>query len=86
MPNISAMISQSSPPGRQGAMLGLNMAAGSGARILGPIVAGFTFTYLGRDWPFWTGALLTVPAALMAINAGRALRRWRADNAPVLAS
>ncbi|HTI65921.1 MAG TPA: MFS transporter [Caulobacteraceae bacterium] len=87
MPNISAMISQASPPGRQGAMLGLNMAAGSGARIVGPIVAGFTFTYLGPAWPFWTGALLTVPAAWVAINAGRALNRWRAEqSAPALAS
>jgi MFS family permease len=79
MPNISAMISQSSPHGRQGSMLGLNMAAGSAARILGPIVAGFAYTYVGHNWPFWIGAALTVPAAVMAANAGRALRRWRAD-------
>jgi MFS family permease len=81
MPNISAMISHSSPPGRQGSMLGLNMAAGSAARILGPIVAGFAFTYVGHDWPFWIGAALTVPAAVMAANAGRALKRWRAGEA-----
>lgn len=79
MPNISAMISHSSPAGRQGSMLGLNMAAGSGARIVGPIVAGFTFTYLGPDWPFWTGAALTVPAAIVAARAGRALARWRGE-------
>jgi MFS family permease len=62
-------------------MLGLNMAAGSAARILGPIVAGFAYTYVGHNWPFWIGATLTVPAAVMAANAGRALRRWRADQA-----
>lgn len=87
MPNISSMISQSSPAGQQGSMLGLNMAAGSGARIVGPMVAGFTFTYLGHDWPFWTAAVLTVPAAVMAMNAGRALKRSRAEpSAPALAS
>lgn len=75
MPNISAMISRASPPDRQGAMLGLNMASSSVARIFGPIFAGALFSGLGHDWPFLIGALLTVPAAVMAINAGRAMRR-----------
>ncbi|WP_449252835.1 MFS transporter [Brevundimonas naejangsanensis] len=74
MPNISAMISRSSPPDRQGAMLGLNMAAGSMARIVGPIVAGVLYSAVGPNWPFLAGAALTVPAAAMAINAGRAVR------------
>jgi MFS family permease len=78
MPNISAVISRSTAPDRQGAMLGLNMAAGSIARILGPIGAGALFSGLGHDWPFLVGALLTVPAAIMAINAGRAMRRQAA--------
>ena len=75
MPNISALISRASPPDRQGAMLGLNMAAGSMARIFGPMVAGVLYSAAGADWPFLVGAALTVPAAVMAINAGRAARR-----------
>jgi len=75
MPNISAMISRASPPDRQGAMLGLNMASSSVARIFGPMIAGALFSGLGHDWPFLVGALLTIPAAVMAINAGRAIRR-----------
>ncbi|MBX9576788.1 MAG: MFS transporter [Caulobacteraceae bacterium] len=78
MPNISAIISRATPPDRQGAMLGLNMAAGSVARIFGPIVAGVLFSSLGADWPFLVGAALTVPAAIMAVNAGRAMRRQSA--------
>jgi len=74
MPNISALISRSTPPDRQGAMLGLNMASGSVARIFGPVYAGLLFSVLGHDWPFLVGAALTVPAAVMAINAGRAFR------------
>lgn len=74
MPNISALISRSSPPDAQGAMLGLNMAASSGARIFGPIVAGAVFSTVGHDWPFLFGAFLTLPAAVMALNAGRAFR------------
>jgi MFS transporter, DHA1 family, tetracycline resistance protein len=72
MPNISAMISRASPPDRQGAMLGLNMAASSSGRIVGPIAAGAMFSGLGHDWPLAVGAALMVPAAIMAINAGRA--------------
>ncbi|SPU42196.1 MFS transporter [Brevundimonas diminuta] len=79
MPNISALISRSSPPDRQGAMLGLNMAAGSMARIVGPMVAGVLYSAVGPDWPFLVGAVLTVPAAMMAINAGRAARRRAAQ-------
>lgn len=75
MPNISAMISRSTPPDRQGAMLGLNMASGSIARIFGPMIAGALFSGLGHDWPFLVGAALTVPAAIMALNAGRAFKR-----------
>ena len=74
MPNITALISRSVDPGRQGAMLGLNMAASSSARIFGPIAAGAIFSGIGHDWPFLIGAALTVPAAVMAINAGRAFR------------
>jgi MFS transporter, DHA1 family, tetracycline resistance protein len=74
MPNISAMISRASPPDQQGAMLGLNMASSSVARIFGPMVAGALFSGMGHDWPFLIGALLTVPAAVMAINAGRVIR------------
>ena len=79
MPNISAMISRATSPDEQGAMLGLNMAASSSARILGPIAAGAVFSGVGHDWPFLIGAAFTVPAAVMAINAGRVARRIEAE-------
>ena len=75
MPNVSALISRSVDPDQQGAMLGRNMAAGSAARIFGPIVAGMIYSGLGLDWPFLLSAALSLPAAVMAINAGRAFRR-----------
>lgn len=74
MPNITAMISRSVAPDRQGAMLGLNMASSSLARIFGPLVAGALYSGLGHNWPFVVGGLLTIPAAIMAANAGRAFR------------
>ncbi|WP_426027032.1 MFS transporter [Brevundimonas sp. TWP2-3-4b2] len=82
MPNISALISRSVDPDRQGAMLGLNMAASSSGRIFGPMAAGALFSGVGHDWPFLIGAALTVPAAIMAINAGRAFRKRQAGLAP----
>jgi len=81
MPNVSAMISRSVDPDQQGAMLGLNMASSSIARILGPVIAGFIFSHVGHDWPFLIGAALTVPAAVMAVNAGRAFRKRQAATA-----
>jgi MFS family permease len=78
MPNISAMISRSVSPDRQGAMLGLNMASSSAARIFGPMAAGAIYSGFGHDWPFVIGGLLTIPAAVMAINAGRAFRAVQA--------
>ena len=81
MPNISALISRSVAPDRQGAMLGLNMAASSIARIFGPVIAGAIFSGIGHDWPFLIGAMLTVPAAVMAVNAGRAFRKRQGEAA-----
>ena len=75
MPNVSAMISRSVHADQQGAMLGLNMASGSAARIFGPILAGAVYSGIGLDWPFLLAAMLSVPAAVMAVNAGRAFRR-----------
>jgi MFS family permease len=82
MPNISALISRSVDPDRQGAMLGLNMAASSSARIFGPMAAGAIFSGVGHDWPFLIGAALTIPAAVMAVNAGRAFRKRQAGLVP----
>lgn len=82
MPNITAMISRSVSPDRQGAMLGLNMASSSAARIFGPMAAGALYSGFGHDWPFVVGGLLTIPAAIMALNAGRAYRADQASQTP----
>ena len=86
MPNISALISRSTEPDRQGGLLGLNMAAGSLARMAGPVVAGATFSALGPNAPYLTGAVLVIPAVLLAIDAGRVFRRvQRSSVAPARA-
>lgn len=74
-PNTSAMISRSTPPDQQGAMLGLNMAVGSSARIIGPALAGILYTSLGPDMPLIVSAMLCFGAVLLAERAGRTFKR-----------
>lgn len=65
-PCVAALISRASPPDRQGQMLGLNMAAGSLARIGGPLLAGPLFG-LAAGGPYWFGAALMIPAIGLAL-------------------
>ncbi|NQE60839.1 MFS transporter [Caulobacter sp. RHG1] len=65
-PCVAALMSRASPPDRQGQMLGLNMAAGSLARIGGPLLAGPLFG-LATGGPFWVGAALMIPAVGLAM-------------------
>jgi len=73
--SICAIISTTTSPDRQGAMLGLNMSTGAIARITGPMLAGYLFSILGPDGPLWMGAAMTLPAAILALKAGRQQRR-----------
>lgn len=65
-PCVGALISRATPPDRQGQMLGLNMAAGSLARIGGPLLAGPLFG-IAIGGPYWFGAALMVPAIGFAL-------------------
>lgn len=66
-PCIAALISHATPPDKQGAMLGLNAAAGSLARMTGPMLAGPLFG-LAIGGPFWLGAVLMLPAVAFALT------------------
>lgn len=66
-PCVAALISRATPPDRQGAMLGLNMAAGSLARMMGPILAGPLFG-LAIGGPYWFGAALMLPAIWLGLT------------------
>jgi MFS transporter, DHA1 family, tetracycline resistance protein len=59
-PTLSALISQSSAPDRQGANLGLASSAASLGRVLGPAGAGAAFEWLGPGSPALLGAGLTL--------------------------
>src|SRR5258707_7263765 len=70
-PNVGALISRTADPHRQGQILGLNNAAGSFARFVGPLSAGLTFASISINAPFIQGALIVAPAIHLALSAAR---------------
>jgi MFS transporter, DHA1 family, tetracycline resistance protein len=75
-PNVSALISETADPHRQGQILGLNNAMGALARVIGPFCAGLSFP-LSIHAPFVQGAIVVLPAIFLAIAAGRRAQAWR---------
>ncbi len=82
LPNVTALISRSTPDHCQGAMLGLNTALGAFARVVGPIAGGALFSLVGADAPLYAAALLVAPAILLAWQAEGAAKR-RGGAAPL---
>jgi DHA1 family tetracycline resistance protein-like MFS transporter len=80
-PNVSALISETADPHRQGQILGLNNAMGALARFVGPFCAGLSFSGLTINGPYIQGAVVVAPAIFLAISAGRRAQAWRASGA-----
>jgi DHA1 family tetracycline resistance protein-like MFS transporter len=76
-PNVSALISETADPHRQGQILGLNNATGALARVVGPLCASVSFDQVTIHGPFIQGALAVTPAILLAVAAGRRAQDWR---------
>jgi MFS family permease len=72
-PCVAALISRATPPDKQGAMLGLNAATGSLARMGGPMLAGPLFG-LAIGGPFWLGGILMLPAVAFAATIERRVK------------
>lgn len=65
IPSVLALLSRSTDPERQGAVLGLGQSVGSLARVLGPTMAGALFD-VRFALPYLAGALLILAAAAFA--------------------
>ncbi len=74
-PNISALLSHNVDQDHQGQYLGLNNATGALARLIGPLVIGFSYAHTHMDWPFYLAGLFMLPTIWLAITAGRATSR-----------
>ncbi|MEW6702526.1 MAG: MFS transporter [Bacteroidota bacterium] len=65
-PTILSMISKYSPEKEQGAVLGLNQSFSAFGRVLGPLWGGFSYDFIGYQFPFLTGAVFTLLTFLLS--------------------
>lgn len=70
-PSLNSLISQYADPDERGSLLGLSQSCSAMARITGPAWAGFMFEALGRDWPFFSGAIVMLVMLLVALRLRR---------------
>lgn len=66
-PTILSLLSVVTPDSEQGITLGVNQSLSSLARVFGPFWGGFSFEFLGYQWPFLTGAAFTAIVVLASI-------------------
>lgn len=59
-PTLLSLISKAASEAEQGFTLGVNQSFSAFARVLGPLWGGFSFEYLGYEFPFLTGAFFTM--------------------------
>ena len=81
-PNVSAMISETAHPDRQGQILGLNNATGAMARVVGPLCAGLAFAGISHDGPFILAAVIVAPSIWLALSAARRAQDWKTRQPP----
>ncbi|MCW5700714.1 MAG: MFS transporter [Rhodospirillales bacterium] len=55
----------------QGGTMGVSRSATTLARVLGPTWAGALFYFLGKDWPFFGGAIVMAVVVVLALRIGR---------------
>ncbi|MEM9541848.1 MAG: MFS transporter [Cyanobacteria bacterium P01_E01_bin.42] len=64
-----SIVSQLGEPDETGKMLGVMQSSFSLGTIVGPGFAGFIFVTMGKDFPFFNGALLTLIATIACLSA-----------------
>jgi len=65
-PALSSSISLQVGEHEQGGMMGVSRSATTLARVAGPAIAGFLFSFLGMDWPYYAGAMVMVIVVILA--------------------
>jgi DHA1 family tetracycline resistance protein-like MFS transporter len=71
-PSINSLISRRAAAHEQGEVLGVSQSAGSLARVVGPLVAGFLFATLGRNAPYFGGAAVLACVVILGRQLVRA--------------
>jgi DHA1 family tetracycline resistance protein-like MFS transporter len=83
-PSINSLISRRAAAHEQGEVLGVSQSAGSLARVLGPLVAGFLFAMFGRDAPYFGGAAVIACVVILGRQLVRAADPILAPKTPSL--
>jgi len=58
------------PAAATGGVIGVGRSASTLARAAGPAFAGYIFTLLGKDWPFFAGAIILVLVLMLSRGLG----------------
>ena len=74
-PSLNSLISLQSSEDEQGKIMGVTRSASTMARFIGPAWAGLLFGGLGRDWPYFAGALIMVVVAFLGLRAIKKLEK-----------
>ena len=69
-PSLNSLISLKVDAAVQGGTMGVARSATTLARVLGPGWAGILFEYLGKDWPFFSGAVIMSCVIMIALARG----------------
>jgi len=83
-PCVTGLLSQVISPRERGVMMGVQQSYGGAARVLFPLLAGWTFQHLGVGYPFWTSALLVLGTLFLSF--GIAPRREGTETVPIPAA
>ena len=75
-PALSTLLSLNVADDQQGVVLGISRSASTLSRALGPIGAGYIFTFIGRDWPFFFGACLMFSVLILTLS----FQKYLSDN------
>jgi MFS transporter, DHA1 family, tetracycline resistance protein len=73
-PSMNSLISRQAGSDERGGVMGVSQSAGSLARIVGPLIAGPLFALLGRDAPYYAGAVVMAGVVLLALRLPRERR------------
>jgi len=76
-PSLSSLTTRTSGPGDHGSMLGIQASIGSLARIIGPLLAGLIYDVFGNRGPFFSSAMLSAVAFVIALGLVRRGGTWR---------
>lgn len=67
-PSLNSLVSLQTNEEEQGGALGISRSASTLARVAGPAWGGMLFSVLGRDWPYFGGAIVMVVVVLLALR------------------